>query len=182
MLFLGDAWRYWYEIDTVSHKLFKESFLLQKFFEKMESKDVASTKTRKTDIFESVWLRGLQHTAESSSAVSNTPRSQLHQNSQKTPRCATHRGVWLRGSQHTAELSSAVCTTPRSQAPRFATHRGVKLRGLQHTAESKCTPRSQNRNLWESLVAFKGTIRKNPFRGKLFYHVRQDLKKKILNC
>ena len=64
MLFLGDAWRYWNEIDTVSHKLFKKSFLLQKFFEKMESKDVASTKTRKTDIFESVWLRGVQHTAE----------------------------------------------------------------------------------------------------------------------
>ncbi len=38
----------------VSHKLFKESFLIQKFFEKMESKDVASTKTQKTDIFESV--------------------------------------------------------------------------------------------------------------------------------
>ena len=101
-----------------------------------------------------------------------------------TPRSATHRGVnctkilkKLRGVQHTA-----VCNTPRSQAPRSATHRRVKLRGLQHTAESKCTPRSQNRNLWESLVAFKGTIRKNPFRGKLFYHVRKDLKNFFLNC
>ena len=30
------------------------------------------------------------------------------------------------------------------------------------------TPRSQNRNLRESLVAFKGTVRRIPFRGKLF--------------
>ena len=103
------------------------------------------------------------------------PRSQ-------TWRCAAHHGDKLCGVHPTAESDSAVCIIPWSQALRFATHRGVKLRGLQHTLESKCTPRSQNRNLWESLVAFKGTIRKNPFRGKLFYHVRQDLKKTILNC
>ena len=42
------------DIDTVSQKLFKESFLLQTFFDKTKSKGVASTKTRKMDIFESV--------------------------------------------------------------------------------------------------------------------------------
>ena len=41
-------------MDTVSQKFFKEAFLLETFFNKTESKDVASTKTRKTDIFESV--------------------------------------------------------------------------------------------------------------------------------
>ena len=43
----------------------------------------------------------------------------------------------------------------------------VKLCGMHHTAESNCTPRIQNRNLCESLVAFKGTIRRNPVRGHL---------------
>ena len=37
-----------------SHKLFKKSFLLKTFFNKIKTKVVASTKTRKTDIFESV--------------------------------------------------------------------------------------------------------------------------------
>ena len=41
-------------MDTVSQTLFKEAFLLEMFFNKTELKDVASTKTRKTDIFESV--------------------------------------------------------------------------------------------------------------------------------
>ena len=39
---------------------------------------------------------------------------------------------------------------------------------VHHTAESNCTPWSQNRNLWESMVAIKGTIRRNPFRGEFF--------------
>ena len=43
----------------------------------------------------------------------------------------------------------------------------VKLCGMHQTAESNCTPRIQNRNLCESLVAFKGTIRRNPVRGHL---------------
>ena len=43
----------------------------------------------------------------------------------------------------------------------------VKLCGMHHTAESNCTPRIQNWNLCESLVAFKGTIRRNPVRGHL---------------
>ena len=30
------------------------------------------------------------------------------------------------------------------------------------TAESNCTMQSQNKNLWESLVAFIGTIKRNP--------------------
>ena len=54
MLFLCDAWTYSFEIDTVSHKLSKKSFLLKKFFKKMKSKDVASMKTWKMNIFESV--------------------------------------------------------------------------------------------------------------------------------
>ena len=52
----------------------------------------------------------------------------------------------------------------------------VKLRSVHHTAKSNCTPQSQNQNLWESLVAFKVTIKRIPFRGKLFYYVRKDLK------
>ena len=55
--------------------------------------------------------------------------------------------------------------TLQSQAPLCASYRKVKLCGVHHTAESNCTPRSQNRNVWESLVAFKGTIRRIPFRG-----------------
>ena len=38
----------------INMKLFKESFLLKTFFDKTKLKVVASTKTRKTDIFESV--------------------------------------------------------------------------------------------------------------------------------
>ena len=41
----------------------------------MESKDLASTKTRKTDIFESVWLHGVHPIAESSSAAKRTGES-----------------------------------------------------------------------------------------------------------
>ena len=74
-----------------------------------------------------VRLRGVHHTAESSSAVCITPRSQA-------PRCASYRGVKginflkkLCGVHHTAESSSAVCIIPPSQAPRCASHCGVKL-------------------------------------------------------
>ena len=96
----------------------------------------------------------------------------------KNPRCASHCGVRLRGVLPTAESDSAVCITPLSQAPRCASYHGVKLRRVHHTAESKCTLLSQNRNLYESLGAVKRTIRRNPFRGEQFYHVRKDLKKK----
>ena len=88
-----------------------------------------------------------------------------------TPRGASHRVL------PTTESDSALCITLRSQSPQWASYRGVKLCGVHHTFESKCTPQSQNRNLYESLGAFKGTIRRNPFRGEQFYHVRKDLKK-----
>ena len=93
-------------MDTVSHKLFKESFLLQKFFEKMESKDVARSKNRKNGHFQ----------------ISLTSR------------CASYRGVKgtnylkkLRGVLPTAESSSAVYFLPRSQTA----HRGVKIEILE---------------------------------------------------
>ena len=70
-------------------------FFTSKFFKKMKWKDVASTKTRKTDIFESVWLRGVHPTAESNSEMCITPRSQGLQISQKTPWCASYRRVRL---------------------------------------------------------------------------------------
>ena len=44
-----------------------------------------------------------------------------------------------------------------------------------------CTPRSQNRNLCESLVAFKGTIRRNPFRGEHIYHERKKMEEHIFD-
>ena len=37
-----------------------------------------------------------------------------------------------------------------------------------------------NRNLHLSLVAFKRTIRRNPFRGEHIYHERKDMKYKML--
>ena len=153
MLFLGDAWRYWYEIDTVSHKLFKESFLLQKFFEKMESKEVTSTKTRKTDIFESVRLRGVQHTVESTAPKFSKKLCGVHHIVESSsavciilqsqaPWCASHSGVELPRVHPTAEPSSTYCIIPGSQwyqrsqkTKRCASHRRVKLHGVHPTAE-----------------------------------------------
>ena len=106
-------------------------FFTSKFFEKMKLKDVASTKTWKTDTFESVWLCGVHL------AVCIPPRSQGHQISQKTLGCPSHRRVKLRGVLPTAESDSKVCITPLSQAPLCASYRGVKLRGVHHTVESK---------------------------------------------
>ena len=100
-------------------------------------------------------LRGVHPNAESSSAVCIITQSQGYQLSQKQ----------LSGVHPTAESSSAVCFQPRSQALWCASNRRVKLRGVHHTVESNCTPRCQNRNLWESLVAFKGAIRRIPFFG-----------------
>ena len=76
--------------------------------------------------------------------------------------------------------SSAVCIPPWSQASRCASHGRVKLCGVHHTGESNCTLRSQNRNLCESLDAFKGTNRRHPFRDEHIYHERKDLKKFFL--
>ena len=42
-------------------------------------------------------------TAETSFTVGITPRSQVMNSSQKTPRCASYQGVWLRGVHQTAE-------------------------------------------------------------------------------
>ena len=74
-------------------------FCFRSFFEKIELKDVASTKTRKTTF-----------SSQSDSAVCFLPRSQA-------PRCV----------HHTTESSSPVCFLPRSQAPRCAAHRRVKI-------------------------------------------------------
>ena len=92
----------------------------------------------------------------------------------QTLRCASHRVV----SDQNLSKNSAVCIPLLSQARQCASqplqsqswrclsHCGVKLCYVHHTAESNCSPQSQNRNLCFSLVAFKGTIRRNPFRGE----------------
>ena len=56
--------------------------------------------------------------------------------------------------------NSAVCIILQSGV----NLRGVRLCCVHHTAESNCTPQSQKRTFLWSLVAFKGTIRRNPFR------------------
>ena len=106
----------------------------------------------------------------------------------QAPRCASHHRVKLlsliptaESSDHffsqktswcdTAESDSTVCILPQSQAPRCALHRRVKL-----------TPPSQNQNLCMSLVAFKGTIRRNPFMGEHIYHERKDMWTIFLIC
>ena len=92
---------------------------------------------------------------ESISAVCRTPRSQSRQ-------CAGHHRDDLSILQHTAETISAFCNTPQRQ--------------------TMYIPRSQNWNLNLSLVAFKETIRKNPFSSEHIYHERKDFKYKILIC
>ena len=71
-----------------------------------------------------------------------------------------------------------MCITPRSQALRWASYLGVKLCSVHPTAESNCTPQSQNPNLWESLVVFKGTSRRSPFRGEHIYHEKKRFEEK----
>ena len=107
-----------------------------------------------------------------SSTVCIPPQSQ-------TLQCASPRWVRLRGVHPTVESSSTMCITPWSQAQRCASHRWVKLCGVHHTVESNCTLRSQNRNLCESLIPFKGTIRRNSFKGEHIQHERKDLKNKF---
>ena len=55
-----------------------------------------------------VWLRGVDHTAESDFAGCFSQWI-------KTPRCASHRWVKLHGVHHTAKSDSAVCIPPPSQ-------------------------------------------------------------------
>ena len=100
-------------------------------------------------------LCGVHPTMESNSAVCITPRSQWSKFVKK-----------LGGVHPTTESSSAMCFPLQSQSWRCLSHFGVKLCYVHHTAESNCSPQSQNRNLCFSLVAFKGTIRRNPFRGE----------------
>ena len=78
----------------------------------------------------------------------------------QAPRCASYRRVkcTLYSTNFLKKLCGVqLCIPPRSQVPWCASYRGVKLCGV-HTFESK----------WKSLVAYKGTIGRIPFRGKLF--------------
>ena len=59
---------------------------------------------------------------------------------------------------------------------RQTAHRIVNLPSVYHNEETNCAPRSQNQNLCLSLVAFKGTVRRNPFTGENIYHEIKDLK------
>ena len=72
--------------------------------------------------------------------------------------CASHRGV-----------------------KRYASHCGVKVTKV---LKKPCSAHKirQNQNLYESLGAFRGKIRRNPFRGEQFYHKRKDLKKFFFIC
>ena len=84
-------------------------------------------KTRRKDIFELVWLRGVHPSAKSSSAVCITLKSQVIKIYQKAPRCASHLKVKLCSVLSTAESSSVVCIAPQSQALWCASHRRVKI-------------------------------------------------------
>ena len=150
--------------------MFKEYFLLQKFFEKRSQRHYKYKKQTYSNKSDSM-VCTVHPTGESSTRVCIPPRSQVIKISQK-----------LCGLHLTAESNSAVCIKPRSQALLCASHRGVKLCGVHHSAESNCTPQSQNQNLCESLVPFKGTIRRNPFRGSHIYHERKNLKDFFLIC
>ena len=61
--------------------------------------------------------------------------------------------LWASDKQAKVFLSSVLIT------PRYS--------NLLISSAVGIPPQSQNRNLWESLVAFKGTIKRIPFRGKL---------------
>ena len=102
----------------------------------------------------------------------------------QTLRCASHCRAAVRINSrsqaprcaHTAESSSMVCIPLCSQARQCASCCGVKIYSVHHTSESNCTPQSQNRTFCWSLVAFKGTIRRNPFMGEHIYYERKYLK------
>ena len=116
-----------------------------------------------------VKLCGVRHTAES-----------IDQKFLKILLCASYHWAWLPVGVHPT-AKSAVC---------ILSHRRVKLRSVHPTEESSSAvciaPRSQtaqsrvNIEIFESLVAFKGTIRRNPFRGEHIYHERKDLKTNFL--
>ena len=110
-----------YEIDTVSQNLSKESFYF-KVFRKKEVKRCSKFEITKNGHFQ----------------ISLTPRCDAH--------CGVKVTKFLKklSSMHpTAESDSAVCFPLRSQTPRCASHCGVKLRSVLPTAESS-TPQCQN--------------------------------------
>ena len=104
-------------------------------------------------------------------------RSQEHTISKKTLQYASHRHINPHSVHHTAESIFVVCITRQSQSLWCASHGRVNLCGVHHTAESNYT---QNWNLHLSLVAFKGTIRRNPLGGEYIYHERKNFKHKML--
>ena len=136
-----------------------------------------------------VELHGLHLTLKSSSTVCIPPWSQA-------PQCVSRCRVKLCSVHHTpessdpnffkklcgiypsSESSSALRIPPQSQTPRYASYHWVKFSSVHHTTESNYTPRSQNLKFCWSLVSFKGTIRRNSFRGEHFYHKRKYLKYK----
>ena len=75
-----------------------------------------------------------------------------------------------------SKFPTLVSIIRRSQALRCASYREVKLRSVHHIAESKCTLRSQKQKFCWSLVALKGTNRRNPFRSEHLYHERKELR------
>ena len=72
-----------------------------------------------------------------------------------------------------SQSSSAVCITLQSQVIKSSqqTQRCATVHLTVETESAKgCTPRSQNRNLCESLAAFKGTIGEILPEGEQIYH------------
>ena len=67
-------------------------------YENTKNRHIRTSLTPQCASHRIVKLRGVHHTAESSSAVCITPRS-------PTLRCALHRGVKLRGVHHTEEVN-----------------------------------------------------------------------------
>ena len=108
MLFICEAWRYYYENNAVSHELLNESFLLQKYFKKIESKGVTNTKIQKRDIFEFFWLRSVHPTAELSDQHFSKSSAVCIPLQSQAPRFASHRGVKM----HTAESKSKSLLVP----------------------------------------------------------------------
>ena len=115
----------------------------------------------------------MHHTAKSNSVVCIILQSQLFQNFQESRTHNISNSPWyaslcrdnLRGMHYTSESISRVCTTPRSQSPRRVSHRGVNIGGMIHTSES------ESKILLVSYF-FKGTIRRNLFKGKHNYRTQ----------
>ena len=91
-------------------------------------------------------------TAESDSAMSCSPRSQIlpclvHRARSHILPCLVHRGVRFRRVLFTAESDSIVSSSPWSQIPLCLVHRRVKFRCVLFTTESdstvSCSPPSQ---------------------------------------